>query len=321
MTLNSEEKLISNSISFWSKIRKVLFYGIGFYVIGFLLVLANRYVRQETFSVSDAVFTFMYFFVLGAYLGLIEVEKCAEKIFLVLSRRWRKVAGTLRWWFYVLFAWLVLFLIRVLLLPQVLKIDFSLFDVFLIYMVFILSFSSCIYSLTTYIPCGKYLASAQVKIEEKKKVADALTVLTPSLGFPWILAIYLVLSLARIQVEPYWIIYVLFISAYVACFNVFIDLPYSVSIKKEKEQELDRLEKKRTALLENLQKVGDDKTEDILKKIAFESEIARIDREKQEIESKSIHPYKLVIPLASFTLGIFGALFIDFIKKLFQIFL
>ena len=86
-----------------------------------------------------------------------------------------------------------------------------------------------------------------------------------------------------------------------------------------KKQEMDKLEKERNGMLEKLRKIDDDKQKSLLKKIVLESEITRIDREKQEIKSQSIHPYKVVIPFASFFLGIFGAIFIEFIKNVFQL--
>lgn len=321
MTLKSETGKQKNSSkrSIWKKIREILLYGIGLYFVGFFSVIFSKYARQESFSlVEDAVNSIMFFLIV-VYWRIIELENCEEKILQALSPRWRKAARTFRLWSYVVVVWFVSLLIRGLLLPQFLKIDFSFFDTLLIYMLYPLFFSLCIFSLIVYVPSGQYLSSPQIEAEERKKVANALTVLTPALGFPWLIAVSLVLPLANIQVEPYWLIYIMFISIYVTLYVAFVDLPYSVNMRENKKQKMDKLEKERNVILEKLRKIDNNKQKSLLKKIVSESEIARIDREKQEIKSQSVHPYKVVIPLASFFLGIFGALFIEFIKNVFQL--
>lgn len=318
MTANSEEKQNSNE-NIWGKVLKFLLYGIILSVVGLLSQFLTKYLRHEPFPIHEGAIYFVVFFFLGAYMIMLISEKYENRLLKALSPRWRKVTATLRFWYYSFIAWFVLIVVRGAFLQQVLQIDSSFLDMILVYLIYALLFSLSIYSLAAYIPSGQYLVSTQIKIEDKKKVADALTALTPILGFPLILATYLALSLVNIQVEPYWINYLLFIFIYFIVFFLFVDFPYSASIMDKKKKELENLEKERVTLLENLQKVGDDKTKTLLRKIAFESEIARIDRKKQEIKSQSVHPYKLIIPFASFLLGIFGVLFIDFIKNILQL--
>lgn len=154
---------------------------------------------------------------------------------------------------------------------------------------------------------------------KSKKVANALTLSTPALGLSWLFAVSIFLLLVNIQVKPYWITYIVFISIYVALFILFVDLPYSVTMREIKKQKSGKLEKERKELLEKVGKINNGNQKSLLTKIVIESEIARIDREKQEIKSESVHPYKFVIPFASFFLGILGAIFVDFIKNFLQL--
>ena len=315
----TEKQKNSNKRSIWSKILDIFIWGILMYFAGFFSVIFNNYVRQEAFSLlGDSVYSIMFFLIV-AYWRIIVIENCEEKLRQALSPSWREAARTFRLLLYVILVWLVLVFVRGLLLPQFLKIDFSFLDTLLGYLFYSFPFLLCIFSLIVYIPSGQYLSLQRLEVKERKKVADALTVVTPALGFPWLIAVSLVLLLAKIQVEPYWIIYVVFISIYVALYVIFVDLPYSVSVREIKKQKLDELEKARNELLEKLRKIGNDKQKSLLKKIVFESKIARLDREKQEVKSQSVHPYKVIIPFASFFLGIFGALFIEFIKNILQL--
>lgn len=306
----------SSKRSIWSKILDISIWGILIYFAGFFSVIFNRYVRQEAFSLPETAVYSIMFFLIVAYWRIIVIENCEKKLLQALSPRWREGARTFRLLLYVIVVWLVLLFIRVLLLPQFLKIDFSLLDTLLGFLFYSFPFLLCIFSLIVYVPSGQYLSLKQLEAKERKKVADALTVVTPALGFPWLITVSLVLLLADVQVEPYWIIYVVFISIYVALYVIFVDLPYSVSLREIKTQKLDELEKTRNELLEKLGKIGNDKQKSLLRKIALESEIARIEREKQEIKSQSVHPYKVIIPLSSFFLGVFGVLFIEFIKDI-----
>jgi hypothetical protein len=175
-----------------------------------------------------------------------------------------------------------------------------------------------VYSLTVYIPSGRYLASTRIRIKKKKMIANSLTILTPVLGFPLILAIYLVLVFANIQVEIYWY-YLIFILVYIVIYFISIDLPYSVSAKQKQKQDLGKLKKRRRAILRELDKTSNENKEFFLKKIALENEIARTDREKQMIKSQTVHPHRPIISLASFVWAIFAALIIQLIKILTQI--
>ncbi len=310
----------SSESDIWSKIREILLLGTIVYVTLFFVNIGTKYVRQETFSVLEEAVSSTVIFIIVIYYKTIELENCQEEISQALPSRWRKTARTLfRSSLYVFLVWLAVVMIRGLLLPQFLKIDFSFIDALLFYVLYSVPFLLCIFSLTVFIPCGRYLSLPQVEVEERKKVANALTLSTPALGLSWLFAVTVILLLANIQVEPFWIIYIVFISIYVALFLLFIDLPYSVTTREIKKQKSDRLKKERRELLEKLGKIHNGTQKSLLTKIVIESEVARIDREKQEIKSESVHPYKFVIPFASFFLGIFGALFIDFIKNLFQL--
>jgi len=319
LTPESEPRKKSYERNLWSKIRDIFAWGTLLYIFGFFSTVSSKYVRQETLSLlEDAVYSIM-FFVIIAYWRIIVLEDCEKKLLPAFSPKWRKAARTFHLLSYVILGWFVLLVIRGLLLPQFLKIDFSFFDTLLVYLLYSFPFLICIFSLIIYVPSGQYLSLPQLEAKERKKVADALTVVTPALGFPWLVAFLASLTLTNVQIEPYWIIYIVFISIYVALFVIFVDLPYSVSVREIRRQKLEELEIKRNGLLDKLEKVGNSKQKSLVEKIVLESEIARIDRAKQETKSQSIHPYKIVIPFASFFLGIFGAIFLEFIKKAFQL--
>ena len=319
MTPEFEFRKKSCKISLWSEIREILVWGIFAYIIGFSSVVFSKYIRQVTFSLlGDAVYSIM-FFIIVAYWRILIIKKCEEVLRQSLSARWREVLRTSRLVLYVILVWLGSIIMRAYLLPQFLKIDFSFLDMIIILVFYSFPFLFCIYTLVVYIPNSQYLASLQLESKERKKVADALTLVTPALGFPWLVAASLSLALAHIQIEPYWIIYLVFISIYVTFYMIFVDLPYSISAREIRKQKVDELERARNELLCKLEKIDNSKQKSLVEKIALESEIARIDREKQETKSQSIHPYKIIIPFASFFIGIFGAVFIEFVEKVLQL--
>lgn len=274
-------------------------------------ILPISYYEGMVFSIGPFFFS-IYF------CAVLIFKKNRNRIYEVLSPRWRKVVTAFNSWF-SLFGFLVFICLIVWSILNGTPNQGSLVGIAIPliggFSVLALILPLPLYPLAIYIPTSKYLLSTQTKEEERKKVADSLTFLTPILGFPFLLTTYFVLFFANIQVEPYWINYIVLVSFYIVVFVLFIELPYSLGMLEKKKQELERLEKKRVTLLEDSQKVVDSETNALLKKIAYEIEIARIDREKLEIKSRSVHRYKLIIPPASFFLGITSALFIEFIKS------
>lgn len=300
--------------SIWRKISETLLYGILAYLILLCIAILTKYFKQETITVVDFANPIMGFFLL-AYWKIIEFENCFETIDQTLSPRLRKGARAFRFWLYALAIWVVMVLIIGFLLSQFPNVYFALAWLFLAYVLIFLLFSLSVFPLIASIPSGRFLSSIQVNTEKKMKVAHALTLLTPLLGLPWLIDVSLILQLTSIEVKPNWIIYIVFIFIYVTLYFLFVDLPYSVSMRETKKKELDRLANERNEILKKLGKT-DDYEKSLLDKVVFELEIARIDREEKKAKSESIHPYKIIIPLASFFLGIFGALLIEFVKSI-----
>lgn len=303
----------SRKLSVWKKSAKIFFYGIIGSIVSELAVFSNRVITQEPFSFVEGVVYGIMAFILAGYFGWVNIEKHDERISAILPRSWRRMARTFRWYQFAFFGWVTWIVIRGLLLPRFIDFDFSFLDMLWVNFLYLLLFFLSVYSLTVYIPSGQYLASTRISIEKKKRIANSLTILTPALGFPLILATYLVLAFANIQVEVYWN-YIIFIVIYLAIYFISIDLPYSVSAKQKQTRQLEMLERRRRAILKELPKTSKGDKEVFLEKIALENEIARIDREKQEIKSQSVHPHKLTISLASFVWAIFAALLIQLIK-------
>lgn len=318
MTTNSKERMKSNE-NLWNKTCKILLQGISFSVIGALSQILVKHFKHELLSTSEVALYAIVFFSVGAYVMVIRSEEYDERILKGVSPSWRKVTATFSLWLYFSVAWVVGLIISAVVVQQVSQIDPSIVSMIFVYVLYALLFLLSVYSIAIYIPSSQYLASADIEEKDKKKVADTLTVLTPILGFPWIIATYLVLFFANIPIDPDWLNFVVFVSIYAIVYLLFVDLPYSSSILEKKKQELESLEKERDVLLTKLQKLDSDTSEALLRKITFESEIARMDRKKQEIKSRKVHPYKFIIPFASFFLGIFGAIFIEIIKNLLQL--
>jgi len=141
----------------WSKIREILLYGVGIYFVLFVLIIGIKYVRDGTFALLEDAVSSIMFFLLIVYWRIIELEKFTGKVFQIFSPRWQKAARTFRFWCYAFVVWFALLLIRALLLPQFLRIDFSFFDTLLVYMLYPLFFSLCIFSLIVYVPSGQCL--------------------------------------------------------------------------------------------------------------------------------------------------------------------
>ena len=95
-----------------------------------------------------------------------------------------------------------------------------------------------------------------------------------------------------------------------------MDLPYSISILDRKKVERRKLKYERKASLADLKKIGRQLPDDLARRILLESEIARIDRDLERVESEPIHPFKIVIPIVSFAVGLVAPLLLDILKKL-----
>jgi uncharacterized protein YacL len=302
---------MSTKLDIWRKIGEVFLYGIAGY---FALFVTNIARAQGHLSLLDVVTPITGFFLL-AYWRATRIEKCYEVIDRIILHRWRKAVRAFRFWVFVFAGCVISAMITGILFSISLNIIWGIIFVVSGLLVVSLLLSLSVFSLLVYIPSSQYLSSTQIEIEKKKKVADALTLLTPMLGFPLLISEFLALILMSIQIEPYWVTYVMFISTYVILYFLFVDLPYSVSMRERKRMELDRLANERNETLRKLGKTNDDE-KSLLAKVVLELEVARIDREEKEIKSESVHPYKIIIPLASFFFGIFGALLLEFVKSL-----
>jgi len=308
-----QDQLGFSKASKWGRIVRVLMYGTLFALYGLL----NDSLRGRT--LLDTMLDSFIFLLLGLYLALIISERCILKIQSVLSSRWRKLVGTLSFWLWSIPIWFLYLPLRYY-LAQTPGINFSLADLIWLYTFFFLFLFTIVYSLGVYIPACQYLASLKITKEERKReIARSLTILTPMLGFPWIFAIYSILAFANIPITSYWWNYVIVFAIYAVIFIFFVDMPCSISINEKKKQDINELKRKRTILLEKIAKIQSNKPKDIWEKIALEFEIARIDREKQETESQTTHPFRIIIPVASFFLGIIGGLLIELLKELMKL--
>ena len=165
----------SSESNIWSKIREIFLLGTIVYLLVFFTTIGRKYFMQETFSVPEEAFSSTVIFILVVYAKTIDLENCEEKVSQALSSRWRKTARTLfRLSLYVFVVWFAFVLIRGLLLPQFLKIDFSFIDAFLVYVLYCVPFLLCIFSLTVFIPCGRYLSLPKVEIEESSQCFDPI---------------------------------------------------------------------------------------------------------------------------------------------------
>lgn len=298
----------------WGKLLRILFYGI---IVG-LYGLLSLFLRNGNLPVSQFILNFTVLFFLGAYMALIISEKCIDRVYAILPSPLQRVAKTMRLWMYMLLCWILFIPVRISLSLLGLEVG-PLVDMIWVYALYVILIFPSVYSLVICVPSSQYLASSQAKEKAKKEVANALTILTPALGFPLIILIFLVLSIININVEPYWVNYLVILGIYIALFLFVIDLPYSISLEEKKKREIEKLQEERKQLLGKLKKLGTKKAEDLWNKIYLESRIERIDREKEGIKSKPNHPYKIIVSLLSLILVIFTALLIDIVKQLITI--
>lgn len=301
------EKLSFEKASKWGRFLKILLFG---FLFGFIAL------TKQPFSLSENSQIFIVFFFLGSYMGLIFSGKYIDKISTVITTKWRKVTKTSKWWFYVFIIWFSYIPLKTV-LSIIEEFSFGFVDILWIYMSYVvLIILPCIYSLTIYIPSNKYLSSERVTKEHKKVIADALTVLTPALGFPWVLALLFILPYTNLNPQPHWLNYSLLVGTYIAIFLFAIDLPYCFSVGETKKREIAKLENKRKKLLRSLEKTDYAQVKS-WRAVYIQLEIARLDREKDKIDSETIHPYRIVIPVISFFVsGILGGLFLEVFLRL-----
>lgn len=289
---------------------------IGLLIVGcnILAGLTNYFLTKNidnfvNFYLNNSI---LYFFV-ASYMAAFMREKIQQKITSVLSPLSRKIISKIRYWFVLLVCWYAFVLLRATILKQFTEWD-TLLDMTIVYSLYALLFSLFLFSFAVSIPTGKYLSSKEKNPEERKLIADSVTFLTPLLGIPWAYAAYFFWSFLEIPTNLSWVIYVAMFLVYILIFFAFVDLPYYSGARDKKSMDLEKLDKKRDRLLEELQNLGNSKNQDLLKKIVIESEMGRIDREKQVIESRSLHPYKLIIPTVSLLITVFVALLIELLK-------
>jgi len=267
---------------------------------------------QDVDLINSLVFNSILYFFMITYVVLLLQERIQEKIMNVLSPLCKKIISKLHYWFFALIGWYIFLFVGLFIINQF--PEFASIFMLINYSLYAILGSLFVFSLAVFIPTAKYLASSEKNSEERKSIADSVTFLTPLLGFPWAFTAYSIWSFFEILPNPFWIIYALIFIVYLIIFFAFVHFPYYTGAFDKKKMDLETLEKSRNELLKKLQNVGNNKNQDLLKKLLMESEIGRIDREKQVVEARSLHPYKLIIPAVSLTVTIFVALLIELLR-------
>ena len=289
-------------------------------IIGSVLFTVSVYAFElydrSKLSLSIVFLMFGIAFLLITYMLTIATEKYEEKILTVLPPRWKRIVSTVRAWIIIFMVWFGVIWGKGIISTQT-QLDLTFLDLLLGYFFIGLLLFLSIYTVAIYYPGSQYLASSRKNEKEKKKIADALTALIPIVGFPIILSIYIVLFSLQIELEPYWLNYIVFFGVYIGEFLLSVHIPYYISASEEKNHEINILKRKRLSIMKSLGKTKYNGQDILLKRLALEAEIARLDRRIEVIDSRKVHPYSLVIPLASFLMTIFFAtIMIEIIKTI-----
>lgn len=303
MRLNIRQIISFKGASKWGRVLRIFFWGLVFGVLAF---------ARQPFSISENAPYFFVYFVFGAYLALILFGEHLENIKGILPIPCLKVMRTTHFWTMALIV-LGCTPIFASFLQSNIEVDVSRIYLLWTYMFYvILVMLPCVYSLTILIPSNQYLNSTKINKNQKKKVVDALTVLTPAIGSPWLLAIFSLQPYVNLPPYPAWIDYIIVCITYLLIFFVCIDLPYYISVGEEKTRRIGKLERRRKKLCRQLKEIDKDEARSGWGKIGIELEIARIDRERSEIKSETSHPYRIIIPTVSFLIsGILCGLIIE----------
>jgi hypothetical protein len=287
------------------------------------ILVAIADILNMSISVLDRITRFGLFFLMFTYFASTFLLDSYETIYSLLTGRFLRFVKTLRWWFFAFFAWAFsLPFMNILAFVgfwRFVGISYASYALLVwLYLFYPLIILGGAYSLMVSIPVTRFLGSLRIEKEKKGKIARALSILIPILGAPWILGIFYSILLLGIinDLTPIWVIYLIIFGTYLAFFFFLVDLPYSVSIWDKKKVERRKLKYKRKASLTDLKKIGRESPDDIARRILLESEIARIDRDLERVESEPSHPFKIVIPIASFAAGLVAPLLVEILKKL-----
>lgn len=303
----------SGGKTLWKIILQYSAYVLASFFIGIFAVGSYSFLHREPFGsreVLDVIVlsgTAFYFF--------LSVERnFYQELIKLLSKRWQKVAKKLNLWILINIFSMVFLVAWIFFFKQYLP---SIIGTLILagFLIVLIGFPLVILLVIHIYGCN-YLASPKVKIIEKRKTTEALIIITPITGLILIGISYIIMSIGNIEVTVDWIYYILTISVYASIYTIFIDLPFSVGETEKKKFELDKLQKLRISSVNNLRELKFRTQNDLLKKIVYEMEINRIDREIQTIKSRSVHPYKFVIPFASFIFGTVAALIIEYLIQL-----
>lgn len=303
---------IKKDTSVLNRVLVPCLFGLLFVASNLFAVLINFLLRQDIDYYQYVVVNSIITFITGSYLIAILREKIQEKINRVIYPCCKKIISLLKCWFYFLIGWYFFLFLRTFLISQFPTLE-PLLNLIMVYWLYAQLFSLFIFSLAVFIPTSHYLSSGKNEIEERKTIANCVTFLTPILGFPWIYTAYFIWTFAEIPTNYSWLIYLVIFAVYVGVFLAFVDFPYYAGTLDKKRVDLEGINNNRNRLLDDFQKLGNN-SQDVLKKLLLESEIARLDREKQFIESRRLHPYKLIIPSLSLALTIIIALIIEWLK-------
>lgn len=303
---------ITEETSVINRILVPCLFGLLLVGINMLAMLISLALQSNVDYFQNGVINSFTFFITGSYGIAIFREEIHEKIMNIIYPCCRKIISSLKYWFCFLFGWYFFIFLRAILISQFPTYE-TLLTIIMVYWLYIQLFSLFIYSLAVFIPIFHYLSSGKKDTKERKGIANYVTFLTPLLGIPWIYLTYVIWSFSTIPDNYSWLLYIVIFAVYIGLFFVFIDFPYYAGTLDKKRTDLKRNAEKRNDILENLNKMGNDAKE-IMKKILLENKIARLDREKQFIESRSLHPYKLIIPSLSLVITIIVALVIEWFK-------
>jgi len=301
----------------WIKIRNVFVWGIVISCGMTALMFLPHYGIEDAPQPTEVLVSLVVFFVGGAYMGLISETRSSEHLRGLNKGREREKIQ-----FFLGLSLIVLWGIRFvtveifekrfsIVLPIISHVMNFIFPFFIVPL---LLFIAGIYALVISLSGAQYLSVIEAKTDDKRRIANALSIFIPLFGLPWVFEIIMFFKLIGIQLD--WISYITIAVMYAIFFFLFIDLPFYVSTNTKRKHELNQLERKKNLVLEKLKCIQNDKADSVLLKIAYELEIARIEREQEETKSVSAHPYKVVHSLSSFFLGVLAALLIQFVQKL-----
>jgi hypothetical protein len=306
--LNFINKLGFSNVSYWGKLVRVLFYGF----LGGLLGLYSYLMREGISSPLDLFINFFAYFGMFGYLAVIVSEKSIPKIRKVLSKRWKQLLGTIRYVYFGFCFWVAFFFLIV--LVQILQPAFVQIALLIWTYIFIIFLGLAVfYPVSIYVPVCQFVTSEKVEETRRKDAVNSLAILTPMLGAPWVVAFYVLSPYVGLENNPLWIAVAAGV-VYLLIYIFFIDLPYALTVKEKRQEKIYLLQQKKLEYLKELAQLKGLTVTELLMKVNLELEMVRIERDKAELESESVHPFKLTVPIIGLVFTTFSPLIIELIK-------